>query len=266
MKLTLKKITDNTVNELLKNDIILPSNYFQCFDKHAKTMDVKIDEEEFEDDLNLLIAKEYEDINEYMSKTVCNIDKLSDATQSVQDAILNKDESSLQRIYHEMDDLKKEIEEISNKIYKDTLTEAYNRKWLYGKYLKNNEFFPQHGVCVLANILDFDYIYDKYGALLCDSLLIFVSKFLKKSLTEEGVNYKLVKYIRGQFMIFIHDEPLKTSLLLVNNIKNLLSNTTLKNKAGILLKPNFNYSAASFYEKENFHECVESLEKRIREK
>lgn len=265
MKLTLKKITDSTVNELLKNDIILPSTYFQCFDKHAKTLDVKIEEEEFEKDLNLLIAKEYEDINEYMSKTVCSIDKISDATQNVQNAILNKDETSLQRIYHEMDDLRKEIEEISNKIYKDTLTQTYNRKWLYGKYLKNNEFFPHHGVCVLANITDFNYINDKYGALICDSLLIFVSKFLRKSLNDEGVEYKIVKYIRGQFMIFIQGEPLKASLLVINNIKNLLSNTTLKNKSGILLKPNFNYSAASFYEKENFHECVEALEKRIKE-
>lgn len=265
MKQTLKKITDNTINELLQNEVILPSSYFQCFDKHAKTLNIKMEEEEFDKEINLLIANEYKDINEYMTKTVNNIDKITTATKDVQEAIMNKDASSLKKIYQEMDELKKEIEDITHKIFKDSLTDSYNRKWLYNQYLDNNESFKNPGVVAILNVIDFDYITEKYGTLICDSLLIFISKFLIEKLDEEGVNYKLVKYIRGQFILFIHDEPLKSSLMIINNIKSLVSNTTLKNKAGILLKPNFKFAAASFYEKENFHDCVEILEKKLKE-
>ena len=63
MKTKLKEITDSTVCELLGNDIILPSNYFQCFDKYAKTVDLDLESESFEKELSELILDEFNEIN-----------------------------------------------------------------------------------------------------------------------------------------------------------------------------------------------------------
>ena len=45
MKQELKKITDLTINDLLNNDIILPSTYFDKFNYHAKELEIDLDDE-----------------------------------------------------------------------------------------------------------------------------------------------------------------------------------------------------------------------------
>ena len=42
-----KKITNLTINDLLNNDVILPSNYFDKFNYHAKEMEINLDDEDF---------------------------------------------------------------------------------------------------------------------------------------------------------------------------------------------------------------------------
>lgn len=185
MKEILKKITDDTINELLLNDIILPSSYFQCFDKHAKTLDINLEDKEFDNKLNNLIAQEFKDINEYASKALKSLEQVTNATKDAKEAIKNKDESSLKRIYQEMEDLKKELNSVSNKVLKDTVTKTFNKKWIYNIFLKNNEEFKNNGVLVLIEIDNCDYILENYGQLIYDNLQIFITKFVSKKIKEE---------------------------------------------------------------------------------
>ena len=69
----LKEITDLTVNELLSQDIIFPSNYLQCFDKHAKLINIDINDEFFEKEIDDILLNEFNNINKYIieaTKTV----------------------------------------------------------------------------------------------------------------------------------------------------------------------------------------------------
>ena len=59
MKKQLKKITDLTINELLNNEIILPSTYLDKFNYHAKELEVDLDDENFNKELNNLILKDF---------------------------------------------------------------------------------------------------------------------------------------------------------------------------------------------------------------
>ena len=48
-----KKINSNlTINDLLNNDVILPSNYFDKFNYHAKEMEINLDDEDFKKNIN----------------------------------------------------------------------------------------------------------------------------------------------------------------------------------------------------------------------
>ena len=68
MKTKLKKITDKTVQDLLQNEIILPSSYFESFDKNAKDIKVDITDSDFEKEVSEVLVQELKVINEYMKK------------------------------------------------------------------------------------------------------------------------------------------------------------------------------------------------------
>ncbi len=264
MNKILKKITDETINELLLNDIILPSSYFQCFDKHAKTLDINLDDKEFENKLNILIAQEFEDINEYASRTLKSLEQVTIATKDAKKAIKNKDESSLKKIYQEMEDLKIELDSVSNKIFKDNVTKTFNKKWIYNIFLKNNEKFKNNGIFILLEIDNSSYILENYGHLIYDNLQIFITKFISKKLKDEKFHYNIAKFNKKQFLIFLENEEIKETSNVIKNTRDLLEDTTLKSKSGILIKPNFSYSLTTYKQKENFSETVENLIKMLK--
>ena len=122
MKTKLKKITDKTVQDLLQNEIILPSSYFESFDKNAKDIKVDITDSDFEKEVSEVLVEELKVINEYMKKTIKNIDNLSKATEEAQVAIQNKDESKLNSINSSLNDIKEELESLKGLVYLDSLT------------------------------------------------------------------------------------------------------------------------------------------------
>ncbi|PHO10082.1 hypothetical protein CPG37_05260 [Malaciobacter canalis] len=258
MKRILKKVTDATVNELLQNEIILPSTYFQCFDKHAKTLEIDLEDKEFHKNLDSFIAKEYADINDYAKKTLESLDKVTLATKDAKLAIENKDESSLQKIYHEMQDLKKELDTVTNKVFKDEVTQAFNKKWIYNRFLNNEYNFKKDGALALIKVENADYIYENYGQLIFDNLQIFLVKYITKKIKEERLNYSIARFINNQFIIFFDNEDLKECSHVINNIKNLIEDTTLKSKSGILIKPKFTYEMNTYSKNESFSELIEN--------
>ena len=122
MRIKLKKITDKTVQDLLQNEIILPSSYFESFDKNAKDIKVDITDNDFEKEVSDVLVEELKLINDYMGKTIKNIDNLSIATQEAQVAIAQKDVSKLNTINSSLNDIKDEMEALKGLVYLDSLT------------------------------------------------------------------------------------------------------------------------------------------------
>ncbi|AXX91931.1 hypothetical protein CPU12_06330 [Malaciobacter molluscorum LMG 25693] len=263
MKKILKKVTDETINELLQNEIILPSTYFQSFDKHAKILDLNLEDEEFHNNLDSFIAKEYEDINNYAKRTLESLHKVKNVTKDAKIAIENKDESTLQQIYHQMDELKKELDSVSNKIFRDDVTKAFNKKWIYNIFLDTNNNFKKDGILALLTIENDDYIYENYGQLIFDNLQIFLIKYITRKIKEEKLNYSIARFIKNKFIIFFDEENIKECTNILNNLKKLIDETTLKSKSGILIKPNFSFEIATYNKKDSFTETIDSSFKNL---
>ena len=47
MKKELKKITNLTINDLLNKDVIMPSIYFEKFNKNARTLEINLSDSSF---------------------------------------------------------------------------------------------------------------------------------------------------------------------------------------------------------------------------
>ena len=128
MKQQLKKITNLTINELLNNDIILPSTYFDKFNYHAKELEINLDDEDFKKELNNIILEDLQTIENYMNIIITSATTLQENTKNASSAILNKDVNSLGDIYKKMLDLEKEIRSLNSKLFLDDITNTYNKK------------------------------------------------------------------------------------------------------------------------------------------
>ena len=229
MKQQLKKITNLTINDLLNNDVILPSSYFDKFNYHAKALEIDLDDENFKQELNDLITEDFHVIENYMNLIMSSAVTLSENSEKSLNAILNKDVNALTDVYKKMLLLEKEIKNLNNKLLLDDITNSFNKKWIYNKFLDSNALFQENGIAILVDVIDYTYIQDEYGELLANNLLIFASKFINKKLESEKLNFHIVRFIENKFMIFLLDiEQQKDIVNTILNTEQLLSNTTLK--------------------------------------
>jgi diguanylate cyclase len=259
MKNKLKQITDNTVNELLPKDIILPSNYFQCFDKHAKLVDINLREKEFEKELNELIFKEFNEINNYVNDATKTVKQVANITKDAQIAIENQDSSALKILYKEIKELHSELENITEKIYKDYLTKVYNKKWVYQKYLHEDATFKKDSLLVLIDIKDYEYIAKTYNKMIADNFLIFIIKFIKDKFNEEDFSCEIARYLPNKFLVSLENHGKEIIENFVENVKALIIATTLKSNSGVMIKPSFEYSVLNVQRGNSFHESLDSL-------
>lgn len=259
MKKELRKITNLTLNELLNNEIIMPSIYFEKFNKNAKTLEIDVEEEKFNKEINKLILEDFNTIENYMGIVASKASSLKKVAKDTKKAIEDKDTDTLSKIYKQMNELEKEIEKLNEKIFLDDLTSAYNRKWLYNQFLDKNAYFKEDGIISFIDLVDYEYIQKEYGDILSNNLLIFICNFVKKHLEDDKCNFKIVRFLNNKFIIIFKDKKDKDVRSLINNIKRLLENSTLKSKSGIVLKANFDYKISAYKKGTDSKELIETL-------
>ena len=266
MKKHLRKITNLTVNELLNNEIIMPSTYFEKFNKNATTLEVNLDDDSFNKEMNKILVEEFDTIEVYMKSIMSNANIIGNAAKGTKKALLEKDIDSLNDIYKQMINLEKEVKDLTNKIFIDDLTNTFNRKWIYNKYLNKDALFKENGLCVLIDVNDYNYIEGEYGELLANNLLIFITRFLKKNLKEEDCNFKIARFFDNQFVIFVNNKNIEILKNLIFNIKNLLSNTNLKSNSGLFIKANYEYTIQAYTKGHDSKDIFESLFNQLKAK
>lgn len=258
MRNKLEQITNLTINDLLNNKIILPSSYFEKFTYHAKDIEVNLDDENFSKEVNQLLVDDFNIIEEYMRIIMSSAMSLQKNSIDAQSAILNKDAESLKEINKKMINLENEIKSLNNQLFIDDITKTYNRKWIYNKFLNDNNF-QEDGICVLLNIVDFCYIQKEYGELVGKNLLLFVTNFISSKLKEEAYEFQIAKYLESKFFIFISNENKKDVINKILNIEQLLSNTTLKSNSGLFIKAKYDFKTCLYKKDEEAKTIFETL-------
>jgi GGDEF domain-containing protein len=261
LKNKLKKITNLTVNELLSNEIILPSNYLEKFNYYAKELEINLDDNEFKEEINKVILKDFKTIEEYMKLIMSSTSTLKKNISNATDAILNNDNDALSSIYKKMIRLEKELIELNEKLFVDEITNTFNRKWIYTKFLNEDAEFKENGICVLIDVSDYIYVQKEYGELLANNLLIFATKFINQKLNEEKLKYKMVRYHENKFLIFIlnTNKQEKNIINFILNFEKLLSHTTLKSNSGLYIKATYKFGIAEFKSNQDSREVFEKL-------
>jgi len=259
MKKELKKITDLTINDLLNNEIILPSIYLEKFNYHAKEIEINIDDVNFQKQLNQIILDDFNNIEEYMKIIISSAVDLQENTQIAKSAILNNDNEGLNDVYKKMINLENEIKFLTDKLFVDDTTNTYNRKWIYNKFLDKDETFKEDGVCVLLNVLDYCYLQKEYGELLANNLLIFAINFISQKLEDEGYTFQIARYVESKFFIFIANESRQEIKNVILNLEQMLLSTTLKSNSGLLIKAKYEFKVLTYKKEQESKTIFEPL-------
>ena len=255
---TLEIISNETINSAQTLNIITPTIYKSLFEKNASfhNADVTDDEKLTNDLLSSNISK----LQDMQEQTANNAIKLSDNTTKAISAIKNKDDSNLNAVLQETQELRKEIEKLKESVYKDELTHAFNRKWLNDKYIQNdeeNDKFKKAGTLVIIDLNYFKLVNDTFGHIVGDKVLVFIANKLK--LTKENV----VRYGGDEFIvIFSKDISKNSALKKLDKIREGIIAKKLKSNNSEF-RVSFSFGASEFKENDPLDKVIEDADKNM---
>ncbi|MCW8838016.1 MAG: GGDEF domain-containing protein [Thiovulaceae bacterium] len=251
----LKIISNETIDAAHSMSIITPSIYATLFEENAKQHNIDLS-----DEIKLsqeLLSKECKSLLEIREKNNQNVIQLSTSTSKAIDAIKQKDEDSLSEVLKETEKLRREVELLKETMYKDELTNVYNRKWLSDNFLEKNNKFKTYGILAIIDLNFFKEINDTYGHPVGDKVLIFIANNLKKTIGE------VVRYGGDEFLIIfdkaISISDVSSTIDLIN--KNIISKK-LKAKNGEF-RVSFSIGISLFKKGDDFSDILEIADKKM---
>lgn len=254
----LKIISNETKDSIDQMSIVTPSVYASLFSKYATKHDIKI---ENEDKLSTeLIQRECSALTDLQTKTSKNAQNLSDTTTKAITAIQDKDETTLNEVLQETKALRQEIEKLKESVYKDELTNVYNRKWLHDNYLvENSGVFKEDGVLAILDLNFFKLVNDTHGHIIGDKVLIFIANQLQKT------RYDTVRYGGDEFILMIPknvDEG--RALKILNSIREDVISKKLK-AHNSMFRTSFSIGLCSYSSGDELSKTIEIADKNMYE-
>lgn len=254
----LQIISNETITEVSHLDIVTPTIYKTFFNKYAYEHNKTLDDEEKITDL--ILNKKILECKNFQKQNSSNAVKLSDNTSRAISAIKEKDEDKLNEVLKETQELRREIEKLKESVYRDELTRAYNRKWLNDHYLvEDSEIMAEDGILAIIDLNYFKEINDRFGHIIGDKVLIFITNELKK------VKVNVVRYGGDEFILIF------PSIVAVNIVKEQLNKVredilSKKLKAeSAFFRVSFSFGIKEFQKEDLFSSIVEEADKNMYE-
>ncbi|MBV5277799.1 MAG: GGDEF domain-containing protein [Campylobacteraceae bacterium] len=252
MNKELQELTDATIKEIRKLEIVLPEIYKDIFYTKAEEMNIVISENDKEMAMIYALKK----IQNLKDETEKSTSILKENVTNAKVAIANKDNIALEVIENNMIDLEKKISSLQQELFIDELTNLYNRRWLFEKYLKDDKFL-ENGVFAFLDINDFKHINDTYGHIVGDKVLNILGKVLKRI-----DNTYAIRYAGDEFIIVSHSHTIVEIEKVLNTVNNNLKTTNLKHRDHIF-NVDFAFGTASFLKNSSFNEILEEADHKM---
>ncbi len=252
MNKQLQELTDATIKEIRKLEIVLPEIYRDIF--YTKAAELEIVIEESDKELALIYA--LKKIQTLKSETEKSTSILKESVSHAQVAIANKDNAALQIIEENMIDLEKKISLLQQELYIDELTHLYNRRWLFEKYLENDAF-TEKGSFAFIDINNFKHINDNYGHLIGDKVLYILGKVLKR--IEET---QAVRFAGDEFIVLSSQHSTSELEKILHTVNNNLRATHLKHDEKTF-HVDFAFGVTTFKKRQSFKSVLEEADQKM---
>jgi len=246
-------ITNDTIKEIRKLEIVTPSIYRDVFLSKAKEKNYEFKEED-DNDISLVLDK----IIKMEEGTKKNSLHLQKNITMAKGAIVNKDESILERVEKNVDSLLQEIRRLESEIYVDELSKLYNRKWLFEKYLKDNRF-QNSGTLAFIDINKFKKINDTFGHIVGDKVISLFSEILKNL---DGAT--AIRYAGDEFILLFDKSNEEMTIKAMEMINENMMRKNFKFK-GSSFKISFSYGVTTFKKNDDFDDITTIADEKMYE-
>ena len=260
-------LNDERVLEIISNEtkenidtlnIVTPSIYSSVFSKYAlfhKT-DLSDEEKTTNSILNGKIAM-FENIQEQTTK---NALALSKSTNKAITAMQDKDEELLQEVIQETHELRKEVEKLKEYIYKDELTNVFNRKWMHDNILEGEDkIFKKSGTLAIIDLNYFKSINDTYGHIVGDKVLVFIATQLK------NMRENIVRFGGDEFIVFFSKNIKEaTAHSKLNSLRETMIKKKLKSKDSSF-RVSFSFGITQYTKGNKLSDIIETADKNMYE-
>lgn len=235
-------ITEKTMLRLLKNEIILPSKYLEVFTEEMK----KIDDQSKEKSMHSVSEDEDEIMN--------NMQSLKKMEQHWFDPGRDYEK--------ELNVLRSAMDALRTQLFSDDISKTKNRLWIFKDKLKNNETFKDRGSLISIKISDFDRIVSEYDANIGNRLLKQVSDYMIGYLDRKQCHYEIVRYVKDNFLIFMHELNESEVEEHMHNLQNEMSNYSFKHSNRVF-NLTFNAANMQYIENESFASVLDQLDSKL---
>jgi len=249
----LKKLTSQTINQLISLDVVTPEMYESVFKSKLKELDNSIEINDIEVDL---VTENLKKITKIQEETKKNTDSFKESIELATTAIEEQDTKTLNQIKDHMIDLQKQIIKLAEEIFTDSLTKVYNRKWLFEKELENN-CFKDSGILAFIDLDKFKNINDTYGHLAGDKVLILISNLLNRI-----ENSKVIRFGGDEFVIISYQKSIEDLVSELDQINNSFNNKSLKFQDKTF-KVSISFGVEKFKNGDDFHSVVQIVDEKM---
>lgn len=185
------EITDKVKHIIGTHKVVFPAYYGKVYTKIAKKYGAELSPDEIFD-------REMLD-----EKVVRHIVSLADYADEALDAMETKNQEKLNCVIEETKKLREEIDELQALVYKDTLTNCFNRKWFEDKFLDETKTnFSKDGALVFVDLNRLKRINDDYGHIVGDKVIRYLALKLQE------MTPSVVRFGGDEFLLFFEkSEP-----------------------------------------------------------
>ncbi len=252
----LRIISNETKSAIESLSIVTPTIFSSVFSQLVQAHHANIENEE---ELALdLIAQECTNLREMQTQASKSAQMLSNNTSKALNAMKEKDETLLNEVLVETEKLRQEVEQLKESLYKDELTNSYNRKWLHDNYVdEETQELTLNGTLVMIDLNYFKIVNDTYGHIIGDKVLLHLANNFRKT------SHPVIRYGGDEFLVLMpHMTSESAAIKIMNTLREKIIAKKLKTHESIF-RVSFSFGATSFKKGDNLADIIEETDKKM---
>lgn len=158
--------------------------------------------------------------------------------------------------------LKSDISVLRKQLFSDDISTAKNRLWVFKEKLKDNETFRDFGFLVSIKISEYDKIVSEYEPNVGNKLLKQASDYMIRYMTDNHLAYEIVRYMKDNFLIFMHQMNEYEVEEQIMNMQNGMSNYKFKHR-NRMFELTCHAAVMQYIENESFSSVLDQLDEKL---
>jgi diguanylate cyclase (GGDEF)-like protein len=205
-QIKLSEITHNTKKKIYTKEIVMPSDYLILFQDEAKELSKAYSTDfDLEDMIKEELCNDLRKSSKLIEEMECVLKSVSFEIDKTLEAFHLGDESCLISAREEIKKLSQKVNILSQEIYRDELTELFNRKWFFKEFLIEEKYPKKDGIICFIDLNGLKQINDSFGHKLGDKTIAYLGNFLKSQIS----NSNIVRFAGDEFILLFDEKEMK---------------------------------------------------------